>query len=113
MIAPRTLTFGMALPQLLHDSSTVDLYILADSHDNRTQRTLREWSGTVYGSEQRGPEVAVWGDVRPCAAPLQEVISIGADHLLLRPVSFEQREQLKAVAEVVGLGTTNGAPVSG
>jgi alkanesulfonate monooxygenase SsuD/methylene tetrahydromethanopterin reductase-like flavin-dependent oxidoreductase (luciferase family) len=78
------------------------IYISIDSNENRALEGLRQWFGAGYNNPGGASEFAIWGSPQKCADILEDVASVGVDHLLLNPVhAFE--EQLEAVAEITGL----------
>ncbi len=72
------------------------IYIAVDSDEARAERELRRRFG------DRASEICVWGSPERCAEQLEDVASVGVDHLLLHPV-YALEEQLEALAEVAGL----------
>lgn len=75
------------------------VYISVDTNESRALDRLRLWSGKVYRNPGLADEVAVWGSPQKCAEILNEVASVGVDHLLLNPL-FDFQEQLEALSEV-------------
>ena len=66
------------------------------------RRELNRWFTEVYHNPEGTDASGVWGTPEQVREKLEELIAMGANHLLLNPVSrFE--DQLEAVAGVVGL----------
>ena len=86
------------------DSFTISkrIYIAVDSKESRAIERLSRWTGTVYGNAEMASDIAVWGSPEKCSEILNDVASVGVDHLLIHPV-FDFEEQLEAVAEICGL----------
>ena len=78
------------------------VYISVDSNEDRALDSLRQWFGQAYNGPNMATEVGVWGSPEKCAEILEDVASVGVNHLLLHPVHAYD-EQLEALAEVVGL----------
>jgi len=86
------------------DSFTISkrIYIAVDSKESRAIERLGRWTGTVYGNADMASDIAVWGSPEKCSEILNDVASVGVDHLLIHPV-FDFEEQLEAIAEICGL----------
>lgn len=86
------------------DSFTISkrIYIAVDSNESRAIDRLSRWTGSVYGNADMASEIAVWGSAEKCSDILNDVASVGVDHLLIHPV-FDFEEQLEAIAEICGL----------
>ncbi len=63
---------------------------------------VRRWYTEVYHNPELTSTGGVYGTPEQVREQLEAIISIGADHLLLNPVT-RYREQLEALAEIVGL----------
>ena len=73
------------------------LYLAIDDDRERAEGRLREWFGHVYGSADMASAVAVWGPESYIRERIEEVIDIGAEHLLVNPV-FDFDEHLEALS---------------
>lgn len=73
------------------------LYLAIDDDRERAEERLREWFGHVYGSADLANQIAVWGPEGYIRERIEEVIDIGAEHMLLHPV-FDFDEHLEALA---------------
>ena len=73
------------------------LYLAIDDDRERAERRLREWFGHVYGTADLANEAAVWGPEAYIKERIEEVVDIGAEHMLLHPV-FDFDEHLEALA---------------
>lgn len=73
------------------------LYLAIDDDRERAEGRLREWFAHVYGSADLANAVAVWGPEAYIRERIEEVIDIGAEHMLLHPV-FDFDEHLGALA---------------
>ncbi len=73
------------------------LYLAIDDNRERAEGRLREWFAHVYGSADLANQVAVWGPESYIRERIEEVIDIGAEHMLLHPV-FDFDEHLEALA---------------
>ena len=66
------------------------------------QAEVHRWFTEVYHNPELTATGGVYGTPEQVREQLEEIVSIGADHLLLNPVT-RYREQLEALAEIVGL----------
>lgn len=73
------------------------LYLAIDDDRERAEGRLREWFAHVYGSADLANAVAVWGPESYIRERIEEVIDLGAEHMLLHPV-FDFDEHLGALA---------------
>jgi len=78
------------------------VYIAVEGDEAGAERELRRWFGAVYRNPDLASRVSVWGSPERCAELLEDIASVGVDHLLLNPV-YAPEEQMEAVAEVAGL----------
>src|SRR6266567_2471533 len=69
---------------------------------NLARRELLRWFTEVYRNPPGTDASGIHGTPEQVKERLEEVIAMGANHLLLNPVS-RYGEQLEAIAEVVGL----------
>lgn len=76
------------------------VYIGVDRDRERALRRTREWFGHYYGVPELADRVAVWGSVEECASRLEDLLSGGAQLLVLNPV-FDLPEQMEVFAEQV------------
>ncbi len=73
------------------------LYLAIDDNRERAEGRLREWFAHVYGSADLANQVAVWGPESYIRERIEEVVDIGAEHMLLHPV-FDFDDHLEALA---------------
>jgi len=64
---------------------------------------LNRWFTEVYHNPAGTDASGIWGTPAEVREKLEAVVAMGANHLLLNPVS-RHTEQVEAMAEVVGLG---------
>jgi probable F420-dependent oxidoreductase len=76
------------------------VYISVDRERERAQKQTKEWFASYYGTAELADRVAVWGSPEECAGKLAEVISAGAEFLVLNPM-FDAREQMEVLAAEV------------
>ena len=77
------------------------MYVALDDDAARAQRRLEEWFGRHYGSADMASKVSVWGSAERRAEGLAEVVSAGAQMLMLNP-AFDHMEHLEGLpGEVV------------
>lgn len=77
------------------------VYIAVDNDRDRAERRLREWFGVRYKSADMASQVSVWGSLDECRNKLGEIVSAGAQHLLLNPV-FDDMDHLElAAADII------------
>jgi probable F420-dependent oxidoreductase len=75
------------------------VYIAVDDDRNRAERRLQEWFGVRYKRAEMATRVSLWGSRQECIDKLNELIRVGARHLMLNPV-FDEMEHLEVLAEV-------------
>jgi probable F420-dependent oxidoreductase len=63
---------------------------------------LHGWFSGIYGNDDRADSSGLHGTSEQLRARIEELVAMGANHLLLNPVC-RYAEQLEALAEVVGL----------
>ena len=74
------------------------VYLAVDNDKARAGRRLQEWFGRVYGDGEMAARVCVWGSVAECMEQLAEVVTGGAQFILLNPV-FDQLEHVELLAK--------------
>jgi probable F420-dependent oxidoreductase len=78
------------------------IFIHVDANPDVARRELHRWYTEVYHNPTGADSSGVHGTREQVREQLQAMIVMGANHLLLNPVS-RHVEQLEALAEVVGL----------
>jgi probable F420-dependent oxidoreductase len=76
------------------------VYIAVDNDKSRAEERLRTWFGIRYRSADMASRVAVWGNVNECLDRLAELVSYGAEHLLLNS-TFDDMEHLELMAKEI------------
>ena len=93
-----------ALESADKDPSEFDIskrvYIAIDDDADRAERRLREWFGQWYGNEELGSRVSIWGSVAQCVEGLMDLVTGGAQMLMLNPM-FDHMEHLEAFSSEV------------
>jgi probable F420-dependent oxidoreductase len=78
------------------------IFMAVDERPERARQALHRWFTEVYYNPGGTDTAGIHGTPEQVRARLEEVIAMGANHVLLNPVS-EYTEQVEALAEVVGL----------
>jgi len=78
------------------------IFMAVDERPEVARRELLRWFTEVYHNPPGTDASGIHGTPEQVRERLEEVIAMGANHLLLNPVS-RYEEQLEALAEVVGL----------
>jgi probable F420-dependent oxidoreductase len=78
------------------------LFMAVDERPEVARRELLRWFTDVYRNPPGVDICGIHGTPEQVRARLEEVVAMGANHLLLNPVS-NYAEQVEALAEVVGL----------
>jgi probable F420-dependent oxidoreductase len=78
------------------------LFLAVDERPQRARAELARWFTEVYRNPEGTDASGLWGTPEQVRERLEEIVAMGATHLLLNPVS-RYAEQLEAVAKVVGL----------
>jgi alkanesulfonate monooxygenase SsuD/methylene tetrahydromethanopterin reductase-like flavin-dependent oxidoreductase (luciferase family) len=78
------------------------LFMAVDERPERARAELHRWFTEVYHNPAGTDASGIHGTPEQVRARLEEVIAMGANHLLLNPVS-RHTEQVEALAGVVGL----------
>jgi probable F420-dependent oxidoreductase len=78
------------------------VFVAVDDNPDVARAEAQRWFTTVYRNPPGTDASAVHGTPETVRAQLEELIAMGANHLLLNPVS-RYAEQLEALAEIVGL----------
>jgi alkanesulfonate monooxygenase SsuD/methylene tetrahydromethanopterin reductase-like flavin-dependent oxidoreductase (luciferase family) len=76
------------------------VYLAIDANKPRAEERLRTWFGVRYRNADMASRVAVWGGVNEVLDRLMEIVSYGAEHLLLNPC-FDELEHLELLAKEV------------
>jgi probable F420-dependent oxidoreductase len=78
------------------------IFIAVDEKPETARAELNRWYTEVYHNSAGTDSSGIHGTPEQVRARLEEMVAMGANHLLLNPVS-RHVEQLAALAEVVGL----------
>lgn len=78
------------------------IFIAVDDNPEKARLELHRWYKEVYHNPEGTDTSGVYGTREQVRERLESIIGMGANHLLLNPVS-DHVEQLEALAEVVGL----------
>jgi probable F420-dependent oxidoreductase len=78
------------------------VFMAVDDDPTVARRELNRWFTEVYHNPAGTDASGIWGTPEQVREKLEALIAMGANHLLLNPVS-RYAEQLEAVAGVVGL----------
>ena len=95
-----------ALEQAGRDPATFPtskrIFVAVDERPEKARAALHRWFDEVYRDPPGTDASGIHGTPEQVRERLEEVIAMGANHLLLNPVS-RYTEQLEALAEIVGL----------
>lgn len=78
------------------------LFMAVDENPDVARRELNRWFTEVYHNPDGTDASGIYGTPEQVQEKLEAVIALGANHLLLNPIS-RHVEQLEALAEVVGM----------
>jgi probable F420-dependent oxidoreductase len=78
------------------------IFMAVDERPEAARAELLRWFTEVYRNPPGTDECGIHGTPEQVRARLEEVVAMGASHLMLNPVS-RHTEQVEALAEVVGL----------
>lgn len=78
------------------------VFMAVDDNPDIARRELNRWFTEVYHNPAGTDASGIHGTPSQVAEKLQALVGMGANHLLLNPVS-QHEEQIEAVAELVGL----------
>ena len=78
------------------------IFMAVDERPEKARAELHRWFTDVYRNPPGTDASGIHGTPETVRARLEEVIAMGANHLMLNPVS-NHVEQVEALAEVVGL----------
>jgi probable F420-dependent oxidoreductase len=78
------------------------VFMAVDEKPERARAELNRWFTEVYHNPSGTDASGIWGTPEQVREKLEALVAMGANHLMLNPVS-RYAEQLEAVAEVVGL----------
>jgi alkanesulfonate monooxygenase SsuD/methylene tetrahydromethanopterin reductase-like flavin-dependent oxidoreductase (luciferase family) len=78
------------------------IFMAVDDNAAEARRQLDRWFSGVYHNPPGTDASGIHGTPEQVRERLEEVVAMGANHLMLNPVS-NYAEQLEALAEVVGL----------
>jgi probable F420-dependent oxidoreductase len=76
------------------------VYLAIDHNKARAEERLRHWFGIRYRNAEMAARVAVWGSANECRDRLVEIVSAGAEHLLLNS-AFDHMEHLELLAKEI------------
>jgi probable F420-dependent oxidoreductase len=79
------------------------IFMAVDERREVARAELNRWFTEVYHNPSGTDASGIWGTPDEVREKLEAVVVMGANHLLLNPVS-RHAEQVEAMAEVVGLG---------
>lgn len=74
------------------------VYLAVDNDRERAEKRLREWFGVRYRNADMASQVSIWGSREECLDKLGELVTAGAQHLMLNPV-FDEIEHLELLAQ--------------
>ena len=77
------------------------VFMAVDERPERARAELHRWFTDVYHDLHGVETSGVYGTPEQVRARLEELIAMGANHLLLNPIS-RHAEQLEAIADIVG-----------
>ena len=104
-----SIAFGMSLPHRSPDAIDMQdvriskrIFMAVDERPERARAELHRWFTEVYRNPAGTDASGIHGTQAQVREKLEAVIAMGANHLLLNPVS-RYAEQVEAMAEVVGL----------
>ena len=78
------------------------IFMMVDEKPDRARAALHRWFTEVYHDPEGTERSGLYGTPEQVRERLEEMVAMGANHLLLNPVA-RFAEQVEAVAEVVGL----------
>ena len=78
------------------------VFMAVDERPEAARAELHHWFTTVYHNPEGTDASGIHGTPEEVRERLEELVAMGANHLLLNPVS-RYAEQLEALAAVVGL----------
>ena len=77
------------------------IFMAVDEKPERARAELHRWFTEVYRNPAGTEASGIYGTPEQVRERLEEVIALGANHLMLNPVS-QYREQVEALAEIIG-----------
>jgi alkanesulfonate monooxygenase SsuD/methylene tetrahydromethanopterin reductase-like flavin-dependent oxidoreductase (luciferase family) len=83
------------------------IFMAVDERPEVARRELLRWFTEVYRNPPGTDLCGIHGTPEQVRERLEELVGMGANHLMLYPVS-RHTEQVEALAEVVGLGGSAG-----
>jgi alkanesulfonate monooxygenase SsuD/methylene tetrahydromethanopterin reductase-like flavin-dependent oxidoreductase (luciferase family) len=78
------------------------IFMAVDERPERARAELLRWFTEVYRNPPGTDQCGIHGTPEEVRERLEEIVAMGASHLMLNPVS-RHAEQVEALAEVVGL----------
>ena len=78
------------------------VFMAVDEKPERARAELNRWFTEVYRNPDGTDASGIWGTPEQVREKLEALVAMGANHLMLNPIS-RYADQLEAVAEVVGL----------
>ena len=76
------------------------IFMAVDEKPERARTELHRWFTEVYRNPAGTEASGIYGTPEQVRERLEEVIALGANHLMLNPVS-QYREQVEALAEII------------
>ena len=74
------------------------VYLAVNTDRDRAEQRLRDWFGVRYRNADMASQVSIWGSRDECVNKLGELVTAGAQHLMLNPV-FDEMEHLELLAQ--------------
>jgi probable F420-dependent oxidoreductase len=78
------------------------VFLSVREHPDVARAEIHRWFSAIYDNPERADESGIHGTPEQLRARIEELVAMGANHLLLNPVC-RYAEQLETLAEVVGL----------
>lgn len=76
------------------------IYLAIDTNQNRAEQRMKDFFAHTYGDPEMAHQVAIWGSQETVFERINEIIELGANHVLAHFV-FDFNEHLDALAPLV------------
>ena len=76
------------------------IYLAIDTNQNRAEQRMKAFFEHTYGDPEMAHQVAIWGSQEIVFERINEIIELGANHVLAHFV-FDFNEHLDALAPLV------------